>query len=95
MLENRTDEPKMSELDLDALESVAGGSKIDDVITLAGTVVESLPNAMYTVDVGGRTLLAHLSGKMRMNFVKVKVGDSVTIEQSPYDKTRGRITYRT
>ena len=66
-----------------------------DVIELQGTVVESLPNAMFKVELeNGYTLLAHISGKIRMNFIKILPGDRVTVELSPYDLTRGRITYR-
>ena len=66
-----------------------------DVIELQGTVVESLPNAMFKVELeNGYTILAHISGKIRMNFIKILSGDRVTVELSPYDLTRGRITYR-
>ena len=66
-----------------------------DVIELQGTVVESLPNAMFKVELeNGYTILAHISGKIRMNFIKILPGDRVTVELSPYDPTRGRITYR-
>ena len=67
----------------------------EDVIELQGTVVESLPNAMFKVELeNGYTILAHISGKIRMNFIKILPGDRVTVELSPYDLTRGRITYR-
>ncbi len=66
-----------------------------DVIELQGIVVESLPNAMFKVELeNGYTILAHISGKIRMNFIKILPGDRVTVELSPYDLTRGRITYR-
>ena len=66
-----------------------------DVIELQGTVVESLPNAMFKGELeNGYTILAHISGKIRMNFIKILPGDRVTVELSPYDLTRGRITYR-
>ena len=66
-----------------------------DVIELQGTVVESLPNAMFKVELeNGYTILAHISGKIRMNFIKILPGDRVTVGLSPYDLTRGRITYR-
>lgn len=66
-----------------------------DVIELQGTVVESRPNAMFQVELeNGYTILAHISGKIRMNFIKILPGDRVTVELSPYDLTRGRITYR-
>ncbi len=65
----------------------------DDVIELEGTVVESLPNTMFQVDIGnGHTILAHISGKLRMNFIKILPGDKVTVQMSPYDVTRGRIS---
>ena len=67
----------------------------DDVIELEGTVVESLPNTMFMVDIGqGHTILAHISGKLRMNFIRILPGDKVTVQMSPYDLTRGRITWR-
>ena len=67
----------------------------DDVIELEGTVVESLPNTSFRVDIGnGHTILAHISGKLRMNFIRILPGDKVTVEMSPYDLTRGRITWR-
>ena len=67
----------------------------DDAIELEGTVVESLPNTMFTVDIGnGHTILAHISGKLRMNFIRILPGDKVTVQMSPYDLTRGRITWR-
>lgn len=66
-----------------------------DVIELQGTVVESLPNAMFQVKLeNDLVILAHISGKIRMNFIKILPGDRVTVELSPYDLTRGRITYR-
>ena len=67
----------------------------DDVIELEGTVVESLPNTSFRVDIGnGHTILAHISGKLRMNFIRILPGDKVTVQMSPYDLTRGRITCR-
>jgi len=71
----------------------------DDVIEVEGTVIESLPNAMFRCTIDGapdtqEPVLATISGKIRKNFVKILVGDSVTIELSPYDLTRGRITFR-
>ena len=66
-----------------------------DVIELEGTVVESLPNAMFRVELeNGHKVLAHISGKMKMNYIKILPGDKVTIELSVYDLDRGRITYR-
>ena len=67
----------------------------DDVLELEGTVVESLPNAMFKVELeNGHQVLAHISGKLRMNFIKILPGDKVTLEMSPYDLSRGRITWR-
>jgi translation initiation factor IF-1 len=67
----------------------------DDVIEVEGTVVESLPNAMFQVELENKhVVLAHISGKLRMNFIRILPGDKVTIELSPYDLTRGRITWR-
>ena len=66
-----------------------------DVIEIEGVVVEKLPNAMFKVELeNGHIVLAHISGKLRMNFIKILPGDKVTIELSPYDLTRGRITWR-
>lgn len=67
----------------------------DDVIELEGTVVEALPNAMFRVELpNGHKILAHISGKLRMNFIRILPGDKVTVQMSPYDLTRGRITWR-
>ena len=67
----------------------------DDVIELEGTVVESLPNTTFRVDIGnGHVILAHISGKLRMNFIRILPGDKVTVQMSPYDLPRGRITWR-
>jgi translation initiation factor IF-1 len=64
-------------------------------IQVEGTVVEPLPNAMFRVELeNGHKVLAHISGKMRMHFIKILPGDKVTVELSPYDLDRGRITYR-
>ena len=66
-----------------------------DVIEVEGTILEALPNAMFQVQlVNGHTILAHISGKIRMNFIKILPGDKVTVELTPYDRKRGRITYR-
>ncbi|MBN1959536.1 MAG: translation initiation factor IF-1 [Deltaproteobacteria bacterium] len=66
-----------------------------DTIETEGTVIEPLPNAMFRVALAnGHKLLCHISGKMRMHFIKILPGDKVTVELSPYDLTRGRITYR-
>jgi len=67
----------------------------EEVIEVEGTVVEPLPNAMFRVELeNGHKVLAHISGKMRMHFIKILPGDRVTVELSPYDLTRGRIIYR-
>ncbi|MGD8394188.1 MAG: translation initiation factor IF-1 [Candidatus Eiseniibacteriota bacterium] len=64
-------------------------------VTVEGTVVESLPNANFRVELeNGHVVLAHISGKMRMHFIRILPGDKVTVELSPYDLSRGRITYR-
>ncbi len=66
-----------------------------DVIQVEGTVVEPLPNAMFRVELdNGHKVLCHVSGKMRMHFIRILPGDRVTIELTPYDLTRGRIVYR-
>jgi len=67
----------------------------EEGITVEGTVTEALPNAMFRVQLeNGHMVLAHVSGKMRMHFIRILPGDKVTVELSPYDLTRGRITYR-
>jgi translation initiation factor IF-1 len=66
-----------------------------DAIEVEGTVIETLPNAMFRVELdNGHRVLAHISGKMRMHFIKILPGDKVLVELSPYDLTRGRIVYR-
>ena len=66
-----------------------------DVIEVEGKVLAALPNAMFKVELeNGHVVLAHVSGKIRMNFIRILPGDKVTIELTPYDLTRGRITYR-
>ena len=66
-----------------------------DVIEVEGTILEALPNAMFQVQlVNGHVILAHISGKIRMNCIKILPGDKVTVELTPYDLNRGRITYR-
>ena len=66
-----------------------------DMIEVEGVVVESLPNTTFQVDIGnGHMILAHISGKLRMNFIRILPGDKGTVEMSPYDLTRGRITWR-
>jgi translation initiation factor IF-1 len=77
-----------------------GGKEIatmakDDVIEVEGKVIEPLPNAMFRVELeNGHKILAHVSGKIRMHYIKILPGDRVTVELSPYDLSRGRITYR-
>tara|TARA_B100001094_G_C18080477_1_gene744906 strand:+ start:315 stop:533 length:219 start_codon:yes stop_codon:yes gene_type:complete len=67
----------------------------EDVIEVEGVVMEPLPNAMFKVEIeGGHEVLAHISGKMRMHFIRILPGDKVKLEISPYDLTRGRIVYR-
>ena len=68
---------------------------VKDVIEVEGLVVENLPNAMFKVELeNGHIILAHVSGKIRMNYIRILPGDKVTVEMSPYDLTKGRITYR-
>ena len=65
------------------------------MIELEGVVVEAMPNAMFKVEIqGGHIILAHISGKLRMNFIRILPGDKVTVEMSPYDLSKGRITWR-
>ena len=70
-------------------------AKKEEAIEMEGTVVEPLPNAMFRVELeNGHKVLAHISGKMRMHYIRILPGDKVTVELSPYDLARGRITYR-
>ena len=67
----------------------------EDVIELEGTVLEALPNANFQVELAnGHQILAHVSGKLRMNYIRIVPGDKVTVEMSPYDLTKGRISFR-
>ncbi|MCI8632561.1 MAG: translation initiation factor IF-1 [Lachnospiraceae bacterium] len=67
----------------------------NDVVEMEGTVVEKLPNAMFLVELeNGHRVLSHISGKLRMNFIKILPGDKVTLELSPYDLSKGRIVWR-
>ena len=67
----------------------------EDAIEVEGTIIEPLPNAMFQVELdNGHKVLAHISGKMRMHYIKILPGDRVTVELSPYDLTRGRVTFR-
>ncbi len=70
-------------------------SDTKEVIELSGTVLETLPNAMFKVELeNGHVILAHISGRMRKHYIKIIPGDKVTLEMTPYDLTKGRITYR-
>ena len=67
----------------------------EEMIEVEGTITETLPNAMFNVELeNGHEILAHVSGKIRMNYIRILPGDKVTVEMSPYDLTKGRITYR-
>lgn len=67
----------------------------EELIEVEGTVIEALPNAIFRVELeNGHEVLAHISGKLRMNYIRILAGDTVTVELSPYDLTRGRITWR-
>lgn len=67
----------------------------EDMIELEGTVLEAMPNAMFKVQIQGEhVILAHISGKLRMNYIRILPGDNVTVEMSPYDLTKGRIVWR-
>ena len=73
----------------------SGKKPTKEVIELEGTVLETLPNALFKVELeNGHVVLAHISGKMRMHYIKILPGDKVKVELSPYDLTRGRITFR-
>ncbi len=77
------------------LKGIAYLAKRDDAIEMEGTVLEALPNAMFRVELdNGHRMLAHISGKMRMHYIRILPGDKVVVELSPYDLSRGRITYR-
>ena len=70
-------------------------SDTKEVIELSGTVLETLPNATFRVELeNGHVILAHISGKMRMHYIRILPGDKVTVQMTPYDLTKGRITYR-
>ncbi|HCF83032.1 MAG: translation initiation factor IF-1 [Oscillospiraceae bacterium] len=67
----------------------------EDVLEVEGTILEALPNAQFKVELSnGHQILAHISGKLRMNYIRILPGDKVTVEMSPYDLTKGRITWR-
>ena len=91
MLEDKGHE--MQELGLDILAQVSGGAGSNSAVEAEGTVIAALPNAMFQVNVGGQTVTACLSGQMRMNFVRVKPGDTVRVECPP-GSPKGRITWR-
>ena len=83
------------EIDLIPQERIQKDVAKEDIIEVQGSVAETLPNAMFRVKLdNGHVILAHISGKMRMHFIRILPGDKVTVEMSPYDLTRGRITYR-
>ena len=85
---------KLSERKQQLFEEVIILSK-EDVIEVEGVVKEALPNAQFKVELqNGHIILAHISGKLRMNFIRILPGDKVTVEMSPYDLTKGRITWR-
>ncbi len=89
----RKDENK--DADLNQEETLERNAKQKDKIEVEGVVVEPLPNAMFRVELENKhEILAHISGRMRKHFIKIEPGDKVTVELSPYDLTRGRITYR-
>jgi translation initiation factor IF-1 len=79
----------------DEARAVAGALPKEEAIEVEGTIVEPLPNAMFRVELSnGHKVLAHVSGKIRMNYIRILPGDRVLVELSPYDLTHGRITYR-
>jgi translation initiation factor IF-1 len=82
----------------DPFEGQSGSVPKDDAIEAEGTVIEPLPNAMFRVELdapySGHKVLAHISGKMRMHYIRILPGDRVKVELSPYDLTRGRVVYR-
>jgi translation initiation factor IF-1 len=79
----------------DAAKAARTATPKEEAIEVEGTIVEPLPNAMFRVELAnGHRVLAHVSGKIRMNFIRILPGDRVLVELSPYDLTQGRITYR-
>ncbi len=87
--------PLHGESDTHSGEEFALPKPKEDAIVLEGTILESLPNAMFRVELdNGHKVLAHISGKMRMHYIRILPGDKVQVELTPYDLTRGRITYR-
>ena len=90
--EKREQEIMNLEMSFDEMDTVAGGAGSNDEITVSdGTVVEALPNAMFRVDIGGQTVTAHISGKLRMNYIRILPGDRVQVEMRG---ETARITYR-
>jgi translation initiation factor IF-1 len=78
-----------------SIEGSDSVAKKEEAIKMDGTIVETLPNATFKVELeGGHEVLAHISGKMRMHYIRILPGDKVTVELSPYDLSRGRIVYR-
>ena len=86
MMNGKTEELMAEALDLDELDNVTGGTGSGDEASLDGTVVERLPNGMFSVDIGGQTITAHISGKLRMNYIRIMPRDRVRVEGT-------RITY--
>jgi translation initiation factor IF-1 len=93
----RSNRPQKNRRTADAATTTAVGPRRsrDDVIAMEGTVVDALPNALFNVELeNGHKVLSHISGKMRTHYIKIVPGDRVMVELSPYDLTKGRITYR-
>lgn len=94
VLQNLKKDKSRAKAHISLCEEVISLSK-EDVIEIEGTVLEALPNAMFQVELpNGHKILAHISGKLRMNYIRILPGDKVTVEMSPYDLTKGRITWR-
>lgn len=92
---NKKRKDESNDADLNQEETFERNPKQKDKIEVEGVVVEPLPNAMFRVELENKhEILAHISGRMRKHFIKIEPGDKVTVELSPYDLTRGRITYR-
>ena len=88
-------DPQFSQFRQSSFEEIPLPKPKDDAIVLEGTIIESLPNAMFRVELeNSHKVLAHISGKMRMHYIRILPGDKVQVELTPYDLTRGRITYR-
>jgi translation initiation factor IF-1 len=85
----------MSDTKKSTKSGASGRQPTKEVIELEGTVLETLPNALFKVELeNGHVVLAHISGKMRMHYIRIIPGDKVTLQMTPYDLTKGRITYR-